>query len=1827
MAGQKATWIDLLDMNNERTACLTPHYNPKANRMSVYLTILKPLSDEQITIINEIGFVGPIKTKSPKGLPLMATNAFSVDPISPDVKNTRLNLGPSNRVGNNPDSPSRISLLQQAFPNIKKVEMDYEQEVCNFDFGYDATSNERNVDMPATTQGTEPVQRINDMTLLGLNSQKSRVFESGGSRYVELEDGSVKLATASMDSHLYLRIGAITPENIRKVSQGLIYEAKQTPEFSDSDLDRYVNAIADGAFNTDGKSAIRSMLARELRVNANERLVELDCQDDVSLQALDSYIARLPGLANRPSILPSIAAAARHVFDNHDIDIDKAAVLSPNAEDHATSCALLSMGYKHVVELSDSPVSSPEGIKTSNIDVVMTRLDEDRADIILGVMPSGAFAQRVSRDGFDYTHFQFLAAVNSLSALKEDGYGVITLPAVNSNRDKAFLQHLNTMFKIESTAYFNGPEFLQGETDTLAIVVSGRRLAQDKSLSYDELPSVYYSPDEASSWLSRVGRTIHIYKEELANQERMANANESERESISRLSLSQIASAQSIKDKSRASLSEDEIINPLQANYRALSGDGNYKYYMPISLKRPTMLAQAQLRVELKNEGFENDPIGFLADRLQYDREFLEDEARFSPPQLDSVLMSIMRWEKDGLSFLEASGTGVGKTRIMALNARHSLLNGTRVYIQGDNSAIFNKFMTEMSIIDSAHLVKPYSFVHNTHIHDGSGNVIHKGNNAHINKLCDGVSTIPASDANVFMGTNTMLSRVLKRRKGEPYDDFQRRESETKVALIERIFREDMRSGRPISFIMDESHTSAGNSNTFENASRLLALTGKALFVSGTALPRPHSFSLYRKCFHRDVDFNEMERYLHQSGLPAAEVVASAMAQSTFHCAEIENSKVILKSEPLPHQKEFNTDVNDRHAKFFDMYTSASGEIKKEISRQVDKANQSALNQAIAAGQDTPSPKSPRELGFESEHFGSQAARVSEMMSGALSAIQSVEEIKRAVNDGKRVVASLSRTGQSLLERVREQHQSYARKNNIPYNPDETPVPTLKDSAKLLIDDLVYVTERTGKYIKKRDIRDSMTEQQRSELNSKIDEMKKYVDEHIPSVPVLPIDYMRVALESEGIRVAELSGRSIKVDFNINNVNAPATIIPSKTKREDLLEGYHRGDYDVVILTDAGATSSDLHNKIGTPDSRPVHQVIIETSSRPVNAMQILGRTDRRDQRTKPTFAIIANGIPAQVAQQEQTFLRVAYVMAASKGNAAQNTLKSNRDGDANLLSDVGQRAIIQYLLSNPALSERLDMIEEVRPLLSDREATVEYGNTAKLNIAHRFLARLKLLRCDDATVIINDVSREADRLAEEDRAMGINTAGGARIIPERGSIKRQEVIVQSSHADKQEDPLLGNVTLRVVEVEKTDTPMTSDAIATLIDVGRERLSSAIGFGSDGMASAKSILEDGYNSILVDTLSIAAKNRIAFAGNDSDIIQKEINEGLANKNQGAYVRWTKEKLDWLIDNIELLEPGRIVNARLANDLFSKRGVLVGVTPPRKGQEHNLSQWGVEIAFPGASRKVNASLDALFNSTNDDAPVVELETFDESMDLQEEFDARKSSTSKEVLQILTGNLAKAHQFLNGKGESVLFTDYLGVQRNGILASNQLNLAKVSSVPHAMPSAEVAMLYLKDGLGKHGLCSAREYIPNRHVTITSNDAGQFRFTVPMSQKFGGDLYHQTTKYVRDISGQERVVNPFEHITGTVWHRKGHNMVIDVPVHKLLEVLELIESKLSPHSDEALYGIHTGSGGKNAVKETSDSLAWLNKYNKELSEGRNPLNPNNEDEQPGSSRAISA
>ena len=356
------------------------------------------------------------------------------------------------------------------------------------------------------------------------------------------------------------------------------------------------------------------------------------------------------------------------------------------------------------------------------------------------------------------------------------------------------------------------------------------------------------------------------------------------------------------------------------------------------------------------------------------------------------------------------------------------------------------------------------------------------------------------------------------------------------------------------------------------------------------------------------------------------------------------------------------------------------------------------------------------------------------------------------------------------------------------------------------------------------------------------------------------------------------------------------------------------------------------------------------------------------------------------------------------------------------------------------------------------------------------------------------------------------------------------------------------------------------------------------------MERAEESLNGNDHKMMFAVLPDRIRSQLTAEGlaDDKKAIEEEAYSFLQSteeKGHSSLATYMHDAYTWIQQNIGSLNPGGVISYTPNMSLHAKNGVIVGVTHPRPGQEHNLQQWSLDIAVPGEPEPKKVSLLDIYKSRS--GGVFDVELFSDSHLMAVEFDDALTESSSNEMTVVSGNLPKAAIMLQNKTGvmSINFTDDQGKVRRGFMLPEKTNLKDLQALEQPMPSVEVAEKYLRDN-PFHLVSTSAKPKNNEDITLKRHDSGSFVLQVPRNKRHGGQYHSNMIKVNDPISGASYESTVLEEMTGNSWSQTRHYKTLEVPDSQLKDVLDHISSQLSYSAGEVLYG-------------GAHSNDWLNKH----------------------------
>ncbi|RBO54643.1 hypothetical protein DSD19_04505 [Rhodovulum sp. BSW8] len=1067
----------------------------------------------------------------------------------------------------------------------------------------------------------------------------------------------------------------------------------------------------------------------------------------------------------------------------------------------------------------------------------------------------------------------------------------------------------------------------------------------------------------------------------------------------------------------------------------------------------------------------------FVAAELGYSRDELlgtpKSKGYFSAEQVDAIALAIDNIGK-GAGFIVGDQTGVGKGRVVAAMLRYAMRNGKIPVFLTKEPGLYADMMRDLRDIGMGDVL-PQILVTNNDLRGkkaldvGNGEALTSRPKSQIN---DALSTImrtgrPPQDVGLIFTTYSQMQLVKKR-------------PTPRMNALEALAPNAM-------FVLDESHEAGGtaaggrapsdemNRSTFIRG--LLRNSGGTMFSSATYAKNPHVMSLYFKTdLSLAVDnIDTLSTVISEGGVPLQQVIANMLVEARQYVRRERSFEgVEMQLEQLATDTQAGKDGARALREVFALDRDFMQDVREAFAEELAEKGEIGAKDG-AVGEESAS----------SVNFASIMHNVVSQLLLSLKAQSAVDMAVEAHKRGEKPIIALSNTNASIMSDYVDDHGiGEGDPLDVPFN--------------AILDRYLARLRR----ITVKDAQDNKRHEWLSDTDivrlggkSALDAFQR-VEASIRGMKLKglsgsPIDFILEGLRAAGVRVAEITGRSLTIE----NGKLARREASAAAKRRTM-NAYNSGEIDALVINRSGSTGFSMHATAAPDnDGKPRHMFILQPEPNIDVFMQMLGRIHRTGQIKLPRYTIAVSDLAVEK--------RPAAVLMRKMASLSANTTASkksavNLDNVVDFLNIYGDRVMRNYLRENMDVAQELDVIpgKEIDGLAAratGRMAILEPEQAARIY--------------EDIETIYTEYIETLDRLGQnglEAKTLELDakTLHKAEIEPgiENGSpfqrpayIERVDVKVMGRPYKPEElqaelDKVLagrapGDVTREIVQQLRGDLPAELDKIAETRSAAVKRLD-------------------------------AAKTE-----KQKDSAQDAINRA-DTRRQNA-----QESLRQIVSMVEThLAPGEPLRIRTAPPEGGGAAgdpvaaVSLGVDVSRaKGTPLAPSRMMVRLAIANPGREIRVPLSRLMGDDRE----YELDSLSSSWDAVMKAFEEGNAETRETRQMVTGNLVSGFAKFK-QGQIVMFTRKDGTIDQGILMPQNFDpKRKLESLPvrftdpahmieflHAeVDSSAPPMLMTSDGIvglvrsnGAYSITiktsGGRPYVLNRAVRDLVGDFEQRR-----------------------------------------------------------------------------------------------------------------------------------
>lgn len=1075
-------------------------------------------------------------------------------------------------------------------------------------------------------------------------------------------------------------------------------------------------------------------------------------------------------------------------------------------------------------------------------------------------------------------------------------------------------------------------------------------------------------------------------------------------------------------DLSEARAEDTREENVRQRPYMPLSRVGEPFTMIPIALEGATSRAMQRVSRDMEQTGGIDGTVAAALGRSTADLGEI-----LTPEQVDAVGMRLNASER-GRGFLLADQTGVGKGRSLAAMAR------THIRANPDNRVLY---FTESGTINVPDVCRDLKAV-------GAWPEIRVGFLSAGSKFTDQV--IDPASGNVISKEVRSLSDKEQReifRSGEwpdrynllitTYSKFNCREEADPSLWIANAMNENTM------VLLDEAHNALNpRSNTGRNLRAALDAVPAGQVIFGTATParNPQGLNLYQPLLPATAGegLNTILENIQSGGEVAQEAFTSMLAEDGVMLRRDHDLSNIDFQVNLPDDRRIlhYQDVMNRFSPIVEGMIDASTRIGEIVGRRQAIEFRNLVNRGVP---ENVARQMTNELSQYSLAIGGPLANLARITMNALKVDQVVEVAAAEMDMNRKPLITFHSTNSALLNELTRTAEGRMSEEEIA----ALPRLSLKDQVRRIHNALYMVTLDGDRQDARQVSRDV------AEAYRRVDAL---IDQLPNDLPVSPVDSLKEKLEANGMRVGEISGRTLC--YRNDRIERRSA---EERDRRSVIDAFNSGDLDVLIYNSAGATGGSYHASPDFKDQRGRTMIELETPVDIIKYVQSQGRGNRYGQVEDPKVVSVMTGLTPEMRIMQQRNGKLRSLGASVDGNRSHPLLL---DDVPDLLNKVGDEATRNVLLSMPGLARRLGFTDfaEQEAAAGRGDGLVDEGSgTAKSgmeSLANRVLARSIMLPATEQEDLVQRIRMEFDVLIEELESRNANPLK-PKEFPGRIDVKAVSIF---SGQEREDDDLDTSVFLSPLYVatgvhEFTDEAVTAEKLIAMV----ERCATL--HGADGFAPYADRIQQNLPALMRPHLP---------AGYDMEAALQNPS-AVPGRFATQYAKVTD--LAWLLEN---LQPGVSVRFPTIDDMDARRvNTVVDLIPPQETRHFDLaSAYKVRLISPGMSKPETMAVSRLLSRDMETVRFRPGLSQGVNEAYLEEFTQMARLRRSLPVQVLQGNILQAINVAkeNNLGTVSLYRNKDGEVSRGIVVHD--SKVDMSTLPVNLPSGQVAAEAVRDAI---------------------------------------------------------------------------------------------------------------------------------------------------------------
>lgn len=1113
----------------------------------------------------------------------------------------------------------------------------------------------------------------------------------------------------------------------------------------------------------------------------------------------------------------------------------------------------------------------------------------------------------------------------------------------------------------------------------------------------------------------------------------------------------------------------------LQSPYKQRSSARNVGTLVPATHARAVQeaLEKAELRYGNLDE--------FVAKELGYKLQELKQY--FSAEQVDALALNIAR-HKEGKAFVLGDQTGVGKGRVAAATMVYAKRQGLVPVFMTQSPDLFADMYRDLQDIGQHSEGEPfYALATNTLT---GKDKIELPDGTTITQTADfAKNTINEVSRNVASGNGPVAMITVAKTtdaKGRPLGKTPKGKDRVRKVKEKREYNavfstysqmqtvkgniKDRHTAMSIIapktfFVLDESHNAGGVGSTdgghhndddgpAGRAARLRHLVSEAqgvLFLSATYAKNPDVMDLYAKTGMDDAVEGAEEGLIEtiiRGGIPLQQVLSEMLVESGAY----------MRREKSFDGINFNASVKEAGREEADEIAGIFGAINALDKIKNDIVSTEGFRRWLTAqglGLGTDSATGNR--GMDSYTFSSIVHNLVDQMLLSIKADAVADEAIASLKRGESPIIALSNTAGAALDNYLNDFPANVG-DEIDFGFNSTAYRYLERSREVMLTDKDAQGKKTSRRVR---IPDDILGPDGIEAYNAA---KALIDEFAANIPASPIDHIRNRITQAGYKVAEITGRSMMVDYSGNQMKLARRPSEEQGKAGKLasVRGYNSGEIDALILNQSGSTGLSAHASKEFINQKRRHMIIAQADKNIDTFMQMLGRINRTGQVEQhagqekgsnlPYYTLLMTDVPAEIRPASVLLKKLASLNANVTADA-----KGSVSFDApDILNKVGDRVVAEYIADNPDLNHALDDIVEVN---ADGKPRV------MPDIARKVSGRMAMRPVPEQQAFWDAVTETyTEEIAQLDK-LGKNPLVATKMDLSARLLERVEIFGGDITADS---PFLQPAYADRVRVKKQGEPMSPDEIRKAVNEfyglpkSSRRRSNTPFLDMESELHREAITGETVSPNVEESNALSESTVRDWSSKQQDRVSDLIDAKAAEQTSRLV---NDEAIDRVMHKagsskalirryLRSVAPGMSVSVAEVQDegRYSDEvnGIVIDVKA-KEGREHLPSGWVATIALSSPDRVLRIPFSRIGDTGNSRPGDVYVAPDFQMADESVYSNWGDAGDVYEERIIGTGNVLAAFDRLvsdNARGNIIFFTNEDGVTQRGVLMPRSFNL---------------------------------------------------------------------------------------------------------------------------------------------------------------------------------------